>query len=122
MCTFTGKGAAMFKSIAMIRRKEGTSLDEFIRHYEEVHVPLALRYFEGCFKHYVRNYMMAVPGNDPPPFDVISEFWVEDENALARIAELNNAPEARTLREDEAAFMDVARTVICLVDERVSVL
>ena len=110
----------MIKSIVMIRRKNDITQEAFIRHYEEVHAPLAIRYFEGCFKRYVRNYVVAALGDEPPPFDVISEFWVEDENALVRIAELNSAPAAQALRDDEAEFMDVARTVTYMVDEQVS--
>ncbi len=110
----------MFKSVALIKRKPGITQEEFIRHYEEVHAPLAIQFFQGCFKRYVRNHVTAALGNDPPDFDVISEFWVEDENALARIAELNSSPAAQILRDDEATFMDASKTVTYIVDERVS--
>lgn len=110
----------MFKSVALIKRKPGITQETFIQHYEEVHAPLAIRFFEGCFKHYVRNYVTAALGNDPPAFDVISEFWVEDDDALARIAELNSSPAAQVLRDDEAKFMDASQTVTYIVDERIS--
>ena len=112
----------MIKSIAFIKRKPGISAEEFRRHYEEVHAPLALRFFDGLFERYVRNYVTAALGEAPPEFDAISEFWLRDEAALARIAELNASEAARVLREDEACFMDVARTVTYMVDERVSAL
>lgn len=110
----------MLKSVTLIKRKAGITQEAFIQHYEEVHAPLAIGFFAGCFKRYVRNYVTAALGNEPPAFDVISEFWVEDENALARIAELNSSPEAQALRDDEAKFMDVSQTVIYMVDERIS--
>jgi len=34
----------MVKTIALIKRKPGLSREEFIRHYEEVHAPLALKH------------------------------------------------------------------------------
>lgn len=110
----------MIKFIAMMKRKEGLSREDFVRHYEDIHAPMALRYFAGCFARYVRNHVHPTPENPEPAFDVISEFWFEDEAALGRLHQLNNTPEARMIRADELLFLDVEKTISYLVDERVS--
>ena len=108
----------MIKAIGMMKRKPGISREEFIRHYEDVHAPLAQRLLG--FARYARNYLLPVPGAGEPPFDVISEFWFESKEAYARAMAFNTSPEARILREDEALFMDTSKTVGLLVDEHVT--
>ena len=60
----------MIKAISLLKRKPGISLEEFSKHYEEVHVPLAMRHFP--FKRYARNYV-ASPGAEELGFDCITE-------------------------------------------------
>ncbi len=108
----------MIKAMGMMKRKPGLTRDEFIRHYEEQHAPLAQRLLG--FAHYVRNYPEPAPGATEPPFDVISEFWFENEEALARAMAVNASPEAQVLRDDEERFMDTGRTLGFVVDERVT--
>jgi len=64
----------MIKAISLLKRKPGISLEEFSKHYEEVHVPLAMRHFP--FKRYARNYV-ASPGAEELGFDCITEVWFE---------------------------------------------
>ena len=51
----------MVKVMFLVKSKPGLSREEFCRHYEEAHVPLALKYFP-TFKRYVRNYVITTPG------------------------------------------------------------
>ncbi|HVN42782.1 MAG TPA: EthD domain-containing protein, partial [Steroidobacteraceae bacterium] len=99
----------MIKAIGMMKRKPGVSREDFIRHYEEVHAPLAQKLFG--FSRYVRNYPVPVPGGGEPPFDVITEFWFENKVAHARAMAFNASPEAQVIREDEELFMDTSKTV-----------
>ena len=108
----------MIKAIGMMKRKPGLSREDFIRHYEEQHAPLAQRLLG--FARYVRNYPIPEPGAAEPPFDVITEFWFESKEAFAAAMAVNASPEAQIIREDEARFMDTSRTVGFLVDERVT--
>jgi hypothetical protein len=55
----------MVKVIALIRRKPGLSREGFLKHYEEVHAPLALKHFP-TFKRYVRNHIITPPGAEEP--------------------------------------------------------
>lgn len=105
----------MIKSIAMIRRKPGTTHEEFRDHYENVHAPLGQRHF--AFARYVRNYPLRVPGLPEPPYDAIVEFWFKDRKHLEQARAFNASVDARILREDEARFMDTSQTVAYVVEE-----
>jgi len=112
----------MIKSIALIKRKPGLSREEFIKHYEEVHAPLALKHFP-TFKRYVRNYVITVPGTEEPDFDCITEFWFDDiEGAMAVTEALGDYKTeiGKIFLDDEEKFQDRGRTRTFLVDERVS--
>ncbi|QDX79891.1 hypothetical protein B9N43_00655 [Denitratisoma sp. DHT3] len=108
----------MIKSIAMMKRKPGISHEEFVRYYEEVHAPLGLKHFP--FARYVRNFVKPIPGQEEPPFDVITEFWFANEDDHRKALEFNATPAAKIFREDEDRFMDSSKTVGYLVDERES--
>lgn len=106
----------MIKTIALIRRKPGMSREEFIRHYEDVHAPLAMACLPGL-KGYVRNFVVTPPGGPEPDFDVVSEFWFEDAAALQAVRAFLRTEAARELREDEARFIDSASIRACAVEE-----
>jgi uncharacterized protein (TIGR02118 family) len=112
----------MIKSIALIKKKPGLSQEEFIKHYEEVHAPLALKHFP-TFKRYVRNYIIAFPGTPEPDFDCVTEFWFDDiEGAMAVQETLGDYKTeiGKIFLADEEKFQDRGKTRNFLVDERVS--
>ena len=112
----------MIKSMALIKRKPGLSMEEFIQHYEEVHAPLALKLLPA-FKRYVRNYVINAPGAEEADFDCITEFWFDDiEGALAVTEALGDYKTeiGKIFLEDEEKFQDRGKTRTFLVDERVS--
>ncbi len=107
----------MIKTIALIKRKPGMSMDDFIKHYEEVHAPLAQKHL-GLFKKYVRNYVLGADEND---FDCISEFWfdaIEDALKVQEILGDYKTDIGRIFEEDEKLFQDRDKTRMFLVDER----
>ena len=112
----------MIKTVALISRKQGISREEFMKHYEEVHAPLALKHFP-TFKKYVRNYIVAFPGTPEPDFDCVTEFWFDDlEGALAVQEILGDykTEVGKIFLADEEKFQDRARTRTFLVEEKVS--
>lgn len=112
----------MIKTIALISRKPGISQEEFVKHYEEVHVPLALKHFP-TFKKYVRNYIVAFPGTPEPDFDCVTEFWFDDLEGAMAVQEIlgdYKTEVGKIFLADEEKFQDRARTRTFLVDERVS--
>ena len=95
----------MIKSISLIRRKPGLTREEFVRHYEEVHAPLALSCLPGLRK-YVRNYVTADEIGSPTDFDVVSEFWYESTKDIKASLSFYRSAAGKLLRDDEEKFMD----------------
>lgn len=109
----------MIKTVALIKKKPGMSLEDFMKHYEEVHAPLAQKHL-GHFKKYVRNYVMGVDDND---FDCISEFWFEDINDAMKVQEIlgdYKTDIGKIFLADELKFQDREKTRMFLVEERSS--
>ncbi len=112
----------MIKTISFSARKPGLSHEDFVRHYEENHAPLALKHFT-TFRKYVRNYSVAMPGADEPGFDCITEFWFDDIEGALKVQEIlgdYKTEVGRMFLEDEERFQDRGKTRSFLVDERVS--
>jgi uncharacterized protein (TIGR02118 family) len=109
----------MIKAIALIKRKPGLSREEFSRHYEEVHVPLALKYFP-TIKRYVRNYILTPSAVEGPEFDCISEYWYDNIEEQQAAVNFWQSEAGQVIRDDEESFMDQGKTVFFLVEEKVS--
>ena len=109
----------MIKTIALIKRKAGISREDFVKHYEEVHAPLALKNLP-MIRRYIRNHVVDIPGSEGPDFDCISEFWFDSiEDAMGVVAFVQSES-GKVLRDDEMKFMDNSRTIAFMVEERVS--
>ena len=109
----------MIKAIALIRKKPGLSQDEFQKHYEEVHVPMALKYLPS-FKRYVRNYVVAPPGGEAPEFDCITEIWYEDMQGYQESLDFYGTEAGQSLREDDESIRDTSKFFFFIVEEKVS--
>ena len=86
----------MLKVISLLKRKEGTSLEEFRKWALEEHPPLGKK-LPG-----LRHYRMSVVLEDNPdlPADAVSEFWFDDNEArLAAFA----TPEGKAAGADAAS-------------------
>jgi uncharacterized protein (TIGR02118 family) len=109
----------MIKVMALIKRKPTVSHEEFVRHYEEVHAPLALKLFP-MIKRYVRNHLVAPLGAPEPDFDCITEFWFDSPESAQAVVDIRMSPAGKPIRDDEETFMDMSKMVSFLVDERVT--
>ena len=108
----------LIKGMALIKRRPDISREEFARHYEEAHAPLALKYFRD-WKAYIRNHVVETLRGEEPAFDCISEFWHADWKGIERTMQFNASAAAQPLREDELSFMDIPANVSFLVSEQV---
>ncbi len=108
----------MIKTIALISRKEGITREEFAKHYEEVHAPLAMKHLPQI-KRYIRNHIVDI-GTDGPGFDCISEFWFDSIEDALQVAEFAQSDAGQAIRDDENKFMDSSQTISFLVEEKVS--
>ena len=109
----------MIKTITMITRKADISREDFVKHYEEVHAPLALKHLP-MIKRYVRNHVVDIPGMEEPAFDCITELWLDDLEDAMKLFEFVTSDEGQVIRDDEEKFLDREKTVFFLVDERVA--
>ncbi len=106
----------MIKAMSLIKRKPGMTQEEFAKHYEEVHVPLAMKHFP--FRKYVRNYVIKPPDAEGPDFDCITEVWFETMEDCQAAAEFSASKEYKVIADDEEKFMDRNKILAFLVDER----
>jgi uncharacterized protein (TIGR02118 family) len=112
----------MFKVVVLVAKKAGMSREDFIRHYETVHVPLVLKSVPTLVE-YRRNFidpadMMAMPGAAETDFDGITEMWFHDRAGYEAMGALNADPvKGKALDDDAALFMDAAKTRMFVVGE-----
>lgn len=111
----------MVKLIAFLKRKPGTSADEFRRYWKEVHGPLVESVPE--FMRHVRRYVQShtisytVPGvaSPPSPFDGVGELWFD---TLDDVARAYSEPQmVDVLLPDGLKFFDPAGSLFFVVEE-----
>ena len=107
----------MIKSISLLTRKDGLTHEQFVRHWVEIHAPLAHAVPE--LRRYVQSHIVEERRRpDIPALDVevdgIAELWYDDRAAM----DLANAsPEAKRLHDDGALF--IGRIKSFVVEEKV---
>jgi uncharacterized protein (TIGR02118 family) len=106
----------MFKVISMLKRNPALTPEQFRKHYEEVHAPLARKTFPFIRK-YVRNYVMPAPAGKEPGFDCITEQWFDDKGAFKKMTEIYATEAGRPVWEDEKKVFDMTRLELLFVEE-----
>ncbi len=106
----------MIKVVSLLTRKPGLSTEEFVRHWRDIHAPLALEV--PGIRRYVQSHIRGFRTRaDIPEIDVeidgIAELWYDDEDALRQSAA---TPEAKRLYADGALF--IGRIKTCVIDEQ----
>jgi len=100
----------VIKSISLLTRKDGWTHAEFVRHWLEVHAPLA--HAVPGLRRYVQSHIVEERRRpDVPPLDVevdgIAELWYDDREAMAAAMA---TPAARALHADGALFIGRIKT------------
>ncbi len=110
----------MVKLVALLRRKEGLSHDEFLRYWREQHTPLLLGLED--FRRFLKRYVHGVPAGGfaadatgGEPFDAAAEMFFESLEEMGRAFALPSYLE--TVRPDEERFLDLPRCVALVVTE-----
>ena len=115
----------MVKEIVLIKRKPGLSPEEFIKQYEEMHVPLLLKHCP-TIKRYVRNYvrttLLTPPGVEELEFDCVTEVWYDNMEGFKALANFVMSEAGKVIHDAEESFMDTRKTVALLVEEKASLL
>ena len=107
----------MIKSVSLLVRKAGMTHEQFMKHWVEIHAPLALAV--PGLRRYVQSHIREDRKRpDVPPLDVeidgIAELWYDDRESLARALA---SPEGKALYADGALFIGRIRTYT--VEEKV---
>ena len=107
----------MFKVLAFLTKRNGTTVEAFVDYYENHHVPLILKLAPAPLV-YKRRYLgeaLTREGGDVD-FEVVTELGFADRAAyFAWMAELADA--RGQVGEDEARFLDRSRTRAFVVEE-----
>jgi uncharacterized protein (TIGR02118 family) len=88
----------MIKTIGLLTRKDGWTHEQFMKHWVEIHAPLA--HAVPGLRRYVQNH-------------ITGELWFDDQAALAAAA---RSPEMKALHDDGAKFIGRIRSYV--VDEK----
>ena len=95
----------MIKRRSLLVRKDGMTHEQFMRHWVEIHAPLALKV--SGIRRYVQSHIVDERRRpDIPPIGVeidgIAELWYDDPDAMARALA---TPEMKALHADGALFI-----------------
>ena len=102
----------MIKAISLLVRKPGMTHEQFVKHWLEIHGPLALKV--SGIRRYVQSHIVDERRRpDIPPIGVeidgIAELWYDDRDAMERA---NASPEAERLHADGALFIGRIKSFI----------
>ena len=107
----------MIKSISLLTRKHGMTHEAFVKHWVEVHAPLA--HAVPGLRRYVQSHIVEertrpdIPTTDVE-IDGIAELWYDDPAAMAQAMA---SPEAKALHADGALF--IGRIKSFTIEEKV---
>jgi uncharacterized protein (TIGR02118 family) len=107
----------MIKSVSLLTRRPELSHKDFVRHWLEVHAPLA--HAVPGVRRYVQSHILGertrpdIPSTEVE-IDGIAELWYDDRAAMERA---NASPEAKRLHDDGALF--IGRIKSFIVEEKV---
>ena len=107
----------MVKVIAMLKRKDGLTLEEFLRYWKGKHGPLILKLFPEL-KRYVQNTPVRLPRGGELQFDGIAELWFDDLESWRRAADFYLGDEGKPIRDDEERFLDRSKLVFFVAEEK----
>jgi uncharacterized protein (TIGR02118 family) len=106
----------MIKTIGLLTRKDGWTHEQFMKHWVEVHAPLA--HAVPGLRRYVQNHIAAERTRADIPataveIDGIAELWFDDQAALDVAS---RSPEMKALHDDGALF--IGRIKSYVVEEK----
>jgi uncharacterized protein (TIGR02118 family) len=102
----------MIKALSLLTRRDGITHEQFVKHWLEVHAPLA--HAVPGISRYVQSHIIGMRSRpDIPDTDVnvdgIAELWFEDAAAFERAAA---SPEMKRLTDDGALFIGRIKTYL----------
>jgi len=113
----------MVKMIAMVKKKEGLTIEEFAQYWYQKHAPLARKLVPQSvvagWKKYVQNYAVSLNGKVHAPFDGVAELYFSDLPAFWKWNDWYFSDDGKALRDDEDNFMDRSQTAVIIAEGKV---
>lgn len=111
----------MIKIIGFTKKKEGLTIDEFSRYWQEKHAPLGFEILPDDIRiaRYVHHYAVPMEGLGDPLFDGVAEFGFDEMDMFQKWFGWFMSEGGQPLRDDEKNFMDTSAAVVVMVEERV---
>lgn len=116
----------MFKTVCLLKRRDGMSMEEFMDYYETHHRKIGEKVLpDGVY--YVRRFLHGVPNPVTGEvaeleFDCLTEMWFESREAFeAAMAALSEPEVAAEIAEDEEKLFDRSKIRFCTIEEHESV-
>ncbi len=118
----------MIKLVFMVRRREGTTREDFQRYWKEEHAQLVKRHAELLrIRRYVQTHardtdlddaLAGSRGSEPRQYDGVAELWWDSIDDLVEAATSEEGQTAQqALLEDERRFIDLGNSPIWLGEE-----
>ncbi len=106
----------MIKVVGLLTRKEGISHEQFVRHWFDIHGPLA--HAVPGIRRYVQSHIVKTLTRPDIPetgveVDGIAELWYDDMESFQRAAA---TPEMKALTDDGALFIGQIKSYV--IEER----
>jgi uncharacterized protein (TIGR02118 family) len=120
----------MIKLVFTLRRREGTSREEFQRYWRGEHAALVKQHADVLrIRRYVQTHardtdldeaLAGARGSEPGVYDGVAELWWDSlEDLIAANTSAAGQAAGQALLEDEQRFIDLARSPIWLGEENV---
>lgn len=100
------------KAIALLKKKDGMSFEDFERHLLDKHVPF-MRAVPGLERWVVN---LAIHGDEPGPYDAVTEFWFPDQETFQRAMA---SPEVAEALRDGDTFVAPPGPTLIVASEHV---
>ncbi|MEN3976438.1 EthD domain-containing protein [Emcibacter sp. SYSU 3D8] len=115
----------MFKTVCLLKRRQGMSFEDFVTYYETHHRKIGEKVLPTCVR-YMRRYLRPVPNPVTGEaaeldYDVLTEMWFETREAFEAAMTALSAPEvAAEIAEDEEKLFDRSKNRFCTIEEHES--
>jgi uncharacterized protein (TIGR02118 family) len=105
----------MVKLVYCITKKAGLTNEEFFHYWKHIHGPIGAR-IPGLRRLVQSHTLTRTSEVRAPDFDGMAELWFDGMEALLAA---RKTPEFRASTEDEANFIDQAKTAFFITEEHV---
>ena len=106
----------MVKLVETIKRKEGTTHEEFVKYWKEIHAPIIAKNIPYLVR-YVQHYPVQLDMKKEAPYDGIAELWWEDVESWQKSADWYLSSGNKAVYDSELNFCERSKTTRLLCTE-----